>query len=1193
MELDHVRKWRVSMKKTDRLWWKKATAWLLTAAVTCSLPGTPVFGSPETGGLLGETENSEWQDEEIEKATDSNAQEEDADPGSDSVEESAESREEQTEEEEITKDEASEETAVSKATASDAQEKEADEDVNTDADAETKTIVSWTWKEKAGEETLIDGKLLLTNGTEESQPSFDDIVSMLPEKIRADVEWESASGVSAQAESGDEDADEEIFLEGTVEDTQTITLDGWSCDEYEQDADGLWPMTGTFLFEAELPEGYELADEAEKLSVEVVMEEPGIAVMDDGDLDPDEVHVEMYKGTYDGKSHDLFKSVSYGTTKWNGSNSPLKVEFKEEEEGEDKYRELWTSTNQDLIKNVADTNKKYVIKITYDGKTLKVNDIYSPQIEAYDLGQYNAKVKIEPDSFEYNGTVHTPKVTVSSAMPGNTATFVEGSDYKLGWRLNNSNSELKDFGGYHYVVTAVPNGNLSGECSENTNTNLLHITKKKVELNVKGTEKVYDGTNEVKNFSASLDEESILSEDQSEVKLVPGGQRYYDSANVGSRTISTKGYTLNGNRSQNYGLPATITGTITPADITDIFVDGIDPLTYNGEEQTPTFSPHATTVNLSENPPKFYYSTDPDAEISSYSETVPTVKTVGDHTIYYVVKATNHKDSEKYSFTVHVDKADLSTANITATVAPESVPYNKGQVQKPDITVYLNGNKIDPENYTVQYINAKGEIVKEPVNAGLYSIWITGQGNCQGTRKLTNEFAINPADMPTLSEMNIAIGYRTTGKLEYPITGLPADCGNVWNVDLTVDDSSSLFSQADVHAEIRDGRVVLVLNAKEHNAGQINETATVHLKDIRADNYINGSMDIIITISDRSTQTNVPTAAMTFTQNSDGETFTAEIAKVAGAEYSFDGTTWSAENRKTDCLPDTVYTGYIRFAETDEFNPGPATSVTKRTGKISAQTPVANPTGKTFQGSLSVTLSTATKNAKIFYTLDGTTPTESSSLYTGPITLSDSVTLKAIAVKTNLETSPVLTEVYTKQASNNSGGSTSGGSSSGGGSSSDSGSSSGIRVDARKGRVSSTLGIITGENNKRGGDGYSHWIQDERGWWLCYSDGSYPQGSSNPEQQANVNSGEARYQWELVNGRWFAFDPEGYMATGWIINQGVWYYLEPDGAMKTGWVKVGDTWYYLNADGSMRTDGIYLDGVYHRFDPETGAWIAG
>lgn len=1174
------------MKKTDRLWWKKATAWMLTAAVACSLPGTPVFGSPETGGLFRETENSEWQDEEIEKATDSNAQEADADSGS--AGESAESREEQTEGDEIAKDEASEETVVSKATDSDAQEKEADEDVNTEADAETKTIVSWTWKEKAGEETLIDGKLLLTNGTEESQPSFDDIVSMLPEKIRADVEWESASGAKTQAESGDEDTDEEIFLEGTLEDTQIITLDGWNCDEYEQDADGLWPMTGTFLFEAELPEGYELADEAEKLSVEVVMEEPGIAVMDET-----EPIVRTYDGLYNGDRVNLFQYIEYKGITWPDTNGKLKVSVKMGKTGA--YETMYGG-NPKKVKDVRDNDTEYYLKIEYEGEQKEFGP-YQSKIQPYNLSDTRTiSVSILTPACTYDGTGHTPKVKVSAGK----VTFVENSDYTLNWYNNNNHYDLplKDALGYLPDISPAKGGtgNLVNKYSSNTPT--WTIDKKPVSLNIKDNEKTYDGNNSVpETFGVSLNSNSILPGDDSVyLEKKTGETAKYKSADAGSGIIIAGGYELTGDGSENYKLP-TITGTINPAEITNISVKQTGTLTYNGEPQQSQVTASATTVtpkdDTTANPPTFYYSANSTAETSTYTTEVPKFTDAGDHTVYYVVRAKNHKESDVGTFQVHIGQADLSTADVTAELDPSPLVYN-GEAQQPNLTVKLNGNKIDPENYTIQYINEKGEIVTEPINAGTYKIQITGQGSCTGTKVLTETFTIGKGKMPELKDMNIAIGYRTTGKLEYPIEELSAYRGEDFDIDYNItEDSDKLFDISDVNVDCPKGDTpVLVLNMKGYTKDQIDHKVTVSLSQIETANYKEGSMKIIITITDRGTQTKVPTAAMTFTQNSDGETFTAEIAKVTGAEYSFDGTTWSAENRKTDCLPDTAYTGYIRFAETDEFNPGPAASVTKRTGKISAQMPVANPAGKTFQGSLSVTLTTATKNAKIFYTLDGTTPTESSSLYTGPITISDSVTLKAIAVKTNLETSPVLTEVYTKQASNNT--NNSGGSASGGGSSSDSGtSSSGIRVDARKGRVSSTLGIITGENNKRGGDGYSHWIQDERGWWLCYSDGSYPQGSSNPEQQVNANTGAAPYQWELVNGRWFAFDPDGYMATGWIMNQGTWYYLEPDGAMKTGWVKVGDTWYYLNADGSMRTDGIYLDGVYYRFDPETGAWIAG
>jgi len=62
-----------------------------------------------------------------------------------------------------------------------------------------------------------------------------------------------------------------------------------------------------------------------------------------------------------------------------------------------------------------------------------------------------------------------------------------------------------------------------------------------------------------------------------------------------------------------------------------------------------------------------------------------------------------------------------------------------------------------------------------------------------------------------------------------------------------------------------------------------------------------------------------------------------------------------------------------------------------------AETPEFSPNGGTYEGSADVTISSASDGASIFYTTDGTNPTTSSTLYTGPITLSASATLKAIA----------------------------------------------------------------------------------------------------------------------------------------------------------------------------------------------------
>jgi len=80
-----------------------------------------------------------------------------------------------------------------------------------------------------------------------------------------------------------------------------------------------------------------------------------------------------------------------------------------------------------------------------------------------------------------------------------------------------------------------------------------------------------------------------------------------------------------------------------------------------------------------------------------------------------------------------------------------------------------------------------------------------------------------------------------------------------------------------------------------------------------------------------------------------------------------------------------------------------------------APTVSASPAGGLYKSPLNVTL-TATDDQdadpKIYYTLDGTTPTTTSTLYTGPI-LINATTLKFIAVDGSDNTSPVQTETYT------------------------------------------------------------------------------------------------------------------------------------------------------------------------------------
>ncbi len=91
------------------------------------------------------------------------------------------------------------------------------------------------------------------------------------------------------------------------------------------------------------------------------------------------------------------------------------------------------------------------------------------------------------------------------------------------------------------------------------------------------------------------------------------------------------------------------------------------------------------------------------------------------------------------------------------------------------------------------------------------------------------------------------------------------------------------------------------------------------------------------------------------------------------------------------------------------------------------------------------------------------------------------------------------------------------------------------------------------------------WIKDATGWWFKYPDGTYPKN-----------------QWKQINSRYYYFNNQGYITTGWKQLTGFnkhkevsWYYFDPtNGDMKTGWQAINGKWYYFDP-----TEGYMLTGV--------------
>jgi len=97
------------------------------------------------------------------------------------------------------------------------------------------------------------------------------------------------------------------------------------------------------------------------------------------------------------------------------------------------------------------------------------------------------------------------------------------------------------------------------------------------------------------------------------------------------------------------------------------------------------------------------------------------------------------------------------------------------------------------------------------------------------------------------------------------------------------------------------------------------------------------------------------------------------------------------------------------------------------------------------------------------------------------------------------------------------------------------------------------------------------WIRSSGRWWYCHGDGTY-----------------TRSDWEYIGNKWYYFDQNGWMITGWQKVSGSWYYMESNGArVADGWKWINNKCYYFDKNGKMAAD-TWIDGSYV---DASGVWI--
>lgn len=121
-----------------------------------------------------------------------------------------------------------------------------------------KRITSWTWNDEEEMLDLEENVLALPGASKDYIVFFDDIVSFLPASITATITTSASVTETEDTEATNESEE----TDGAEE---TVTLEGWVCENYPEEG----AYSGNYTFTANLPEGYELAEDAAALKVNV------------------------------------------------------------------------------------------------------------------------------------------------------------------------------------------------------------------------------------------------------------------------------------------------------------------------------------------------------------------------------------------------------------------------------------------------------------------------------------------------------------------------------------------------------------------------------------------------------------------------------------------------------------------------------------------------------------------------------------------------------------------------------------------------------------------------------------------------------------------------------------------------------------------------------------------------------------
>lgn len=1074
-------------------------------------------------------------------------------------------------------------------------------------------IFSWSWYDP--EENLLDGKLELSGVTEEAQPSFEEVTEYLPQAIIAQVGEESEAGKE-----------------------EKLPITGWSCNEYVQDEEGRWPLEGTYEFAAELPEVYELAEDVEALVVEVSVTGDQAALTAVSGTAVLNVNFESGKSFkslyYDGEN---FSSVNNDVMDLL-NDCGIRVTSL----GENSFRLIMTGAS---IQNLQLSQGTWEIVLNgsnvlegkgkrVGGNGLRINDWTSATIKE-GTAPASLTAKNSPTTGTSkdgsSGIVVAGNLTIESGTIKATADAGNDSAPDSGAIVVGSNGILNINGG---SVTAAGTGKNGVRVRGNfrmTGGSLTATGSGKPGIENEGIFELSDGTISTKSNSdgigflqsggsVTIQAQELITDRlyiNSSFTVASGGKVTSESTIIDRGTLTNEGeFVSNGPFVKKENGTFINKGTISGSgSLPEDAKQTPDPITGYTAEISRDYS-----ENMSIDVPSLAGIHQPDRagnlqyELAEYAGSDKGEGTIdkesgqltvtkagvfkievntqasgfykaGENPVDITLTVNKAAFPDHWNLTVTAASGEYMGAQgyLAATISPIGIPDGaryEYQLKSTSSTDDLQEAQWKSECPKIVNVAESDQYVFVRVTVDNYKPKIFCSGN------QTNITKRNFTDTKVTLEPETVIynGQSWSPKIKVVENWQGASGNEVDTADYTI--QYWTYWTGTYNKEVTErkdaGTYTVWLMGKNKNYWANNTTASFTIDKCKLNARITG---------------------YSFDKVYDGTTDITEEQNLSVQLYSDSGTPDSQDVRadqvnlayqSADVGEHNIEAANITLAGDNAKNYELTENSASIKGSIIARdfasmTVSADPL--TYNGteqkpqihaSVETGLSNVSPDAVVFtYSKNGVDYQSEIPGFTDAGTYQ--VYVKASMANFNDAVKTVnvtVQKVSSSSGSHSGGGKGSGGKGSSGKSSSVS--SGTVTKDSQKGYRSEEQGVITGASNQAVNDGYSHWIKDARGWWLRYSDGTWPMGNT------------GAFHWEKVNGRWWAFGAEGYLSTGWIYDtlyQG-WFYMDENQGMLTGWQFINGKWYYLNSnqDGSagiMYSKRRTPDGWYVK---EDGSW---